>query len=255
MTNIESLKIVKAALLEKKGKIQEAIASHEEAFGHEKKALWETVFQPELDTYLEVDVVAGKGWVRFSVGNKEIASISCKGYKNDEFYFNTYSTFIESEFEYKRLIFNGKIAEKILFNQESILEVFKTGYSKAEELESLYEQQYAIEKEIRCKDLDMIEVRKQEVIDKLYGEGMEFNVNKVFEFARNFRNYSVKKVRVNHATKSGKTVDLEVTYAVIDWSYDEEGRSTQTEREDRVVIYEGIKMDYVLGNFRDYIYN
>lgn len=255
MTNIQSLEIVKAALLEKKGKIQEAIALHEEAFRHEKKALWEVVFQSELDTYLEVGVETGRDWVRFSVGNKEIASISSRGYKNDEFYFNTYSTFIESEFEYKRLIFNGKVAEKILYNQESILEVFKTGYSKAGELESLYEQQYAIEREIRSKELDMIEVRKQEVINKLYGEGMEFDVTKVFDFSRNFRNYNVKKVRVDHATKSGKTVDLEVTYAVVDWSYDEEGTSIRTEKEDRVVVYEGIKMDYVLGNFRDYIYN
>ena len=62
------------------------------------------------------------------------------------------------------------------------------------------------------------------------------------------------KLKINKATKSGKTVDLEVTYALYDWSYDDEGNSMRVEKEDRIVTHEGIKMEYVMGNFRDLIY-
>ena len=64
----------------------------------------------------------------------------------------------------------------------------------------------------------------------------------------------VKKVRIVRATKSGKTVDLEVTYAQYDWEYDENDNNKRVEKEDRITTHEGIKMEYVMGNFRDAIY-
>ena len=65
----------------------------------------------------------------------------------------------------------------------------------------------------------------------------------------------VKKIRVIKATKSGKTADLEVTYAQHDWVYDDEGDGTRIEKEGRIATHEGIKMEYVLGNFRDQLYS
>jgi hypothetical protein len=100
----------------------------------------------------------------------------------------------------------------------------------------------------------MTEARKQDILDRLNGEGVELNSNKYFEFARQWGSYMVKKVRITKATKSGKTVDLEVTYAQHDWVYDEEDNGKRVEKEDRIATHEGIKMEYVMGNFRDLIY-
>jgi hypothetical protein len=75
-----------------------------------------------------------------------------------------------------------------------------------------------------------------------------------FEFNRQWSSYLVKKVRIVKATKSGKTADLEVTYAQYDWGYDDDGNSKKVDKEDRIVMHEGIKMEYVMGNFRKTIY-
>ena len=100
----------------------------------------------------------------------------------------------------------------------------------------------------------MSEAIKYEVLNKLYGEGMEWDSDKCFEFNRQWTSYLVKKVKVLKATKSGKTADLEVTYAQYDWEYDENDNHKRVEKENRIVTHEGIKMDYVLGNFRNLIY-
>ena len=85
---------------------------------------------------------------------------------------------------------------------------------------------------------------------KLMGEGMEWEAGKTFELNRQWSSYQVKKVRIVKATKSGKTVDLEVTYAQYDWDAD----GNRVEGEDRIVTHEKIKMEYVMGNFRNAIY-
>lgn len=252
MTNIKNLEIVKAILLEKKAELTKQIASHQDAFKEEKKVLWEAMFATELASLPSVQIVIGYSGLQFVVDGREIGSLTTRGwggYREDEFYFNTYSTFIEDEFEYKRLIFNGKVAEKILYHQESVQALFKTKYSKSEESDKLVQELTAIEREIRDKEFDIIEARKQEVTYKLYGEGMEFDDTKLFELARNFRNYGVKKVRVIDATKSGKTVNLEATYGRYDW--DSEGK--RIEIGEKVVIHEKVKMDCLIGNFSDYI--
>lgn len=258
MSNIKDLEIVIQALSQRKAELEKEIALHADAFQQEKKVLWEATFADELASYPEVTLAVGYNNVYFSVGNKEIGAICRRGwggYKEDEFYFNTYSTFIEDEFEYKRLIFNGKVAEKILYNQEVISHLLSIKYSKAEEVEELQKQVYAFDKEINQKSLEIIEEKKQEVLTKLHGEGMDYNPNQRFELANRWSNFHVKKVRIANFTKSGKTVDLEVTYQIIDWSYDEEGNEKKTEREDRVTLHEKVKMEYVWNNFRDYIYN
>ena len=108
--------------------------------------------------------------------------------------------------------------------------------------------------EIKQKEYQMTETRKYEVLNKLHGDGMEWDSDKCFEFNRQWTSYLVKKVKVLKATKSGKTADLEVTYAQYDWEYDENDNHKRVEKENRIVTHEGIKMDYVLGNFRNLIY-
>ena len=257
MTNIKNLEIVKAALGEKKQAILDQFTILDEEFKAEKKALMDGVFVDELTSYPEVKIEAIRDSVYFNVDGREIGSLNRRyswDKRDDVYYFNTYSTMIDTEFEYKRLIFNGKLAEKILFNQESILAALKTPFSKEEEVEALREELYAIEAEMRNQNEQMNRLRKEEVMTKLMGEGMEYQPGHAFEFNRQWSSSQIKKVRIVEATKSGKTVTLEVTYVRYKWIDDENGGSMRVSDEDAVVTYEKIRMDYVMGNFRNYIY-
>jgi len=246
MTKTENLEIIKAALTEKMNAVNEACNVLDKESKEEQKKIFEKLFADELVSYVDVAIEIGYSGIYFKVGHKEIASINERGYgsRAKEVYFNTYSTTCDSEFEFRRLIFNGKIAERMLNDMGSILE----------ELDTLHQEYFALQGEIKQKEYQMAEAKKQGIIDKLNGEGMEWEVGKSFEFNRQWSSYQVKKVRIVKATKSGKTVDLEVTYGQWDWVYDEENSRERVEKEDRIVMHEGIKMEYVMGNFRDAIY-
>ena len=259
MTKNESLEIVKAALIEKRDVIEVTCSALEKEAKEEKKAIFEKLFADELVSYADVAVEMGYSGMYFKIGHKEIGSITERSYWRDEdkdrkYYFNTYATICEDEFEFRRLIFNGKVAERMLNDMDSFKEAFATPYSKKVELAALASEYEILSSEIKQKDYQMQEARKQDIIDKLNGEGMEWNSDLCFEFNRQWTSYLVKKLKIVKATKSGKTVDLEVTYVQYDWSYEEDGSGKRVEKEDRIVTHEGIKMEYVMGNFRKTIY-
>lgn len=260
MTTIENLEIVKAALLEKRDAIELAHSALEKEAKEEKKAIFEKLFEEELSYSPEIAINVNSSSLYFSVENKEIASICERSYWRAEdadrkFYFNTYSTMCESEFEFKRLIFNGRIAGRMLTDMDSIKAAFITPFSKKAELDALAGEYQILTSEIRSKDNEISTIKRGEFTQKLHGEGVEWNPGNRFVFNRQWSSYQVKKVRVIKITKSGKTADLEVTYGNWDWVYDDEGNSKRVDRDDKVVTHEGIKMDYVLGNFRDQLYN
>lgn len=251
MTNIKNFEIVKATLLEKKKAIQDQIDALCDESAKEVTELFKEVFAEQLASYPDVELKANRNAVAFRIDRKDICNIYSRSYYNRKgYYLNTYATTIEDEFEYKRLIFNGKIAEKILSNQDLVQDTFDAPFSKKEELDAAQEEYYAIEGEIRNQDHKIQQAKKDEVMIKLMGEGMEWEPGKTFEFNRQWSSYQVKKVRVFNATKSGKTVDLEVTYAQYDW----DANNNRIEVADRIVTHEKIKMEYVMGNFRDTIY-
>lgn len=251
MTNIKNFEIVKATLLEKKKAIQDQIDALCDESAKEVTELFKEVFAEQLASYPDVELKANRNAVALRIDRKDICNIYSRSYYNRKgYYLNTYATTIEDEFEYKRLIFNGKVAEKILSNQDLIQDTFDAPFSKKEELDAAQEEYYAIEGEIRNQDHKIQQAKKDEVMIKLMGEGMEWEPGKTFEFNRQWTSYQVKKVRVLNATKSGKTVDLEVTYAQYDWDAD----NNRIEVADRIVTHEKIKMEYVMGNFRDTIY-
>ena len=256
MTQTENLEIIKAALTEKKDALSKACNVLDQEAKEEQKAVFEKLFADELVSYADVTLATGYSGIYFKIGHKEIGSINEKGYGSaaKEVYFNTYATTCDDEFEFRRLIFNGRIAERMLNDMESIKEAFETPFSKKEELDTLQQEYSAIQGEIKQKEYQMSEAIKYEVLNKLYGDGMEWDSDKCFEFNRQWTSYLVKKVKVLKATKSGKTADLEVTYAQYDWEYDENDNHKRVEKENRIVTHEGIKMDYVLGNFRNLIY-
>ena len=263
MTTIENLEIVKAALLEKRDAIELAHSALEKEAKEEKKAIFEKLFEEEISYYPEIKVSVGSSSIYFSVGDghvKEIGSINERSYWREDdtdkkYYFSTYSTMCDTEFEFKRLIFSGRIAGRMLTDMDSIKAAFITPFSKKAELNALAGEYQILTSEISSKDNQISLIRREEFTQKLHGEGVEWSPGKTFVFNRQWSSYQVKKVRVIKATKSGKTADLEVTYGTWDYVYDEEGNGQRVVKEDRVVTHEGIKMDYVLGNFRDQLYS
>lgn len=260
MTKIESLEIVRAALIEKRNAIELAHTALAKEAKAEKKAIFEKLFADEVSSYPEVEINEGYSNMYFSVDGKEIGSISERSYWRDtdtdkRFYFNTYSTMCETEFEFKRLMFNGRIAAKMLIDMDSIKEAFATPYTKKEELDALATEYEILTKEIKEKEYEAKKIIREEFSQKLHKEGVEWTPGKCFEFNRQWSSYQVKKVKIVKTTKSGKTADLEVTYGTWDYVYDEEGNGQRVVKEDRVVTHEKIRMDYVLGNFRDLLYN
>jgi hypothetical protein len=260
MTTIENLEIVKAALLEKRDAVELAHSALEKEAKEEKKAIFEKLFEEEISYHPEVEISVGSSSISFSIEHREIASICERSYWRTEdtdrrFYFNTYATMCETEFEFKRLIFNGRIAGRMLTDMDSIKAAFITPFSKKLGLDGFAAEYQILTSEIRSKDNQISALRREEFTQKLHGEGAEWNPGKTFVFNRQWSSYQVKKVRVIKATKSGKTADLEVTYGTWDYVYDDEGNGKRVDKEDRVVTHEGIKMDYVLGNFRDQLYS
>ena len=105
MTNI-----VKETLLEKQAvlveKLSDLLTAEKEIIISRTKS----AFKEAVD-YIPVEVTIGYETVYFKVEGREILSIN-KRYASQP-YLNTYATFIEGDFELRRLIFNGMIAKKI----------------------------------------------------------------------------------------------------------------------------------------------
>lgn len=259
MTTIENLEFVKATLTEKRDAIEATHSALEKEAREEKKAIFEKLFADELVSYVDVVVTNAYNGILFSVDNKEIASIGERNYwrgnEESKLYFSTYSTTCESEFEFRRLIFNGRIAARMLSDMDSIKEALATPFSKKDEMAALAGEYEILTQEIREKESQIRKILKEDFLTKLHGEGVEFTLGKSFQFSRQWSSYQVRKVRVIRTTKSGKTADLEVAYGNWDWVYDDEGNSKRVEKEDRIVTHEAIKMDYVLGNFYNQLYN
>jgi hypothetical protein len=179
MTNIKNFEIVKATLLEKKEAIQKQIDALCDESNEEVTELFKEVFAEQLASYADVELKANNNAVAFRIGRKDICNIYSRSYFNRTgYYLNTYATTVEDEFEYKRLIFNGKIAEKILSNPDLVQETFDAPFSKKAELNALQEEFYAIEGEIRNQNNKIQEAKKDEVMIKLMGEGMEWEPGK-----------------------------------------------------------------------------
>lgn len=106
----------------------------------EKERIIERVkeeFQDAMKLVPEVtlDIFVSLRMVYFNFDGKEILSIQSKGgygvLQEIPYYLNTYSTRIEGYSELKRLMFNGKVAEKLLADRETYSRIF----AKVEEFE------------------------------------------------------------------------------------------------------------------------
>ena len=191
------------------------------------------LFKEVLEDFPQVSLGISYGdTIYFNVDRKEILSINSRSWVgNANHYLNTYSTTIDSEFEYKRLIFNGRIAEILykggmnecintIFVEDGLLKVWK------EQVSELHSENSILRSEIdrmnreeadmkKAKALENFYTGEEVVLDKLqtinYGKGRYENISRVTKLKCINKNTSGKKVTVEFTCLSYDT-DQEIVH-------------------------------------------
>jgi hypothetical protein len=240
MTNI-----IKQTLIEKREVIGEAL----QALTAQKNELIlkraEELFKEVLKDFPQVSLGISYGdTIYFNVDKKEILSINSRSWVgNADHYLNTYSTNIDSEFEYKRLIFNGRIAEILykggmqlcineIFVEDGLLKVYK------EEEKQLHQENSVLRSEIARIEKEEAEERKAKALENFF-EGNEVTLPRMTDVATGRGRYDavtrVVKLKCINKNVSGKKVTIEFT--CLDWK--------DAEREHTLTV-EGIQTKYLL---------
>jgi hypothetical protein len=218
------MNIIKQTLIEKK----EATAKQINALLIERQMAFESrgaeLLKPALETYPEVNLVYQYDCFQVRTGSKysDLISINNRHYYGEapSYYLNTYSTTIDTEFELKRLILNGKIAEMFLNDSDLGAKLFeKTDLCL--QLNDLRDESRALERAI-------YEMEIQEQADRLADAVKKFESGDVIEFSKHVdftyghRKYDtavrVIKIKLVDTPKKG-VVNVEVTSK--GWSTDE----------------------------------
>jgi hypothetical protein len=205
----------------------------------------EELFKEVLEDFPEINLSISYGdTLYFNVERKEILSINSRSWSgNSNHYLNTYSTNVDTEFEYRRLIFNGKIAE-VLYKggmQSCIDQIFVedgllVSYKEQEEI--LQAEDYALSREVDKMNREEAEEKRAKVLESFYnGEEVEFDEMRTIEYGRGRYDtvYRVMKLKCIDKNASGKKVTVEYTCL----NYDKE----------LVVagIVEGVQTKYLIG--------
>lgn len=201
MTNI-----VKETLVEKQiaisDKINNLLAAEKEIITNRVKVIFKDAFD-----YLPVEVTMGYDSIYFKVDRREILSISKK--YNGEAYLNTYSTFIEDDFELKRLIFNGMIAKVVLENPNIYKEIYADTELK-EEIAEAKEQLSTISQQIRLIEKEEANMLYEKKLGWLKcGEEIEFDKLKTIDYRRGEDIRRVKSLKVKMTSKAKGTVTFQ----------------------------------------------
>lgn len=219
------MNIIKQTLIEKK----EATAKQIDALLIERQIAFESrgaeLLKPALEIAPEMNLVYQFNSFKVVSESKysDLLSINKREYFGEEptFYLNTYSTTIDSEFELKRLILNGKIAEMFLNDSDLGAKMFeKTDLCLR--LEDLRTECMALDKAIS-------EIERQEQLDKFskalerFMNGEKIELNKHVDFSYGYKKYDfitrVQSIRFLDQPKKG-TVNVEVICK--GWSTDEQ---------------------------------
>ena len=236
--------------------IKKTLIDRREVIGEELQALAaqkndlilkraEEIFKEVLVDFPEVSLGISYGdTVYFNADRKEILSINSRSWVgNANHYLNTYSTNIDSEFEYKRLIFNGRIAEVLykggmqlcinqIFVEDGLLAVYK------EQVNELYSENSILRSEIARIEREEAEERKAKALENFY-VGNEVTLPRMTDVATGRGRYDavtrVVKLKCIDKNVSGKKVTVQFT--CLDWK--------DAEKEHTLTV-EGIQTKYLL---------
>ena len=179
------------------------------------------LFKEVLKDFPQVSLGISYGdTIYFNVDRKEILSINSRSWVgNSNHYLNTYSTTIDSEFEYKRLIFNGRIAEILykggmnecintIFVEDGLLKVWK------EQVSELHSENSILRSEIDRMNREEADMRKAKALENFYiGEEVVLDKLQTISYGRGKYDAVVRvsKLKCINKNTSGKKVTVEFT--------------------------------------------
>jgi hypothetical protein len=156
---------------------------------------------------------------------QEIYSISRSSYGLKEgmpFQLSTYSTTVDNDFEFDRLITVGKVAAFVKENKTNLVETFRLAspWNSAEQKEV-----YRLGNELSTLRNEKSELERQAIFAKLETEGVEFSTDKWSNFPSlevrwNWSVRGIYKIKVVKKTASGKSADLEIVTRHKTWEGD-----------------------------------
>ncbi len=166
---------------------------------------------------------------------QEIYNISRSGYGSKEgmpFQISTYSTTVDNDFEFDRLISVGKVAAFVKENKANLVETFRLGspWNSAEQKEV-----YRLDREIATLRHEKSELERQAIFTKLETEGIEFTPNKYDRFPEldvrwDWTVRGIFKIKVVKKTASGKSADLEIVTRHKTWEGDFQDSTTTVDK-------------------------
>ena len=155
--------------------------------------------------------------------HKEIISlcIKPKSWRDDEadmIETSFYSTNDNSDYELNRMITIGKVGMVILdFKDDIIAEYNSIRSSFKDRMEKANQAVWDMDKKITELNREIIVIENQIALDKLNGDGVEFEVDKEnlyklpsLDVRWNWEVRYIKSIKILSETKSGKSVDIEV---------------------------------------------
>lgn len=156
---------------------------------------------------------------------QEIYSISRSGYSMKEgmpFQISTYSTTVDNDFEFDRLITVGKVAAFVKENKTNLVETFRLGspWNSAEQKEV-----YKLGNELSALNREKSDLERQAIFNKLETEGIEFTADKwnnlpSLDVRWDWSVRGIFKIKVVKKTASGKSADLEIVTRHKTWEGD-----------------------------------
>ena len=166
---------------------------------------------------------------------KEILSINNRSYGKP--YLNTYTTTMDSVFEFQRLVINGRIAE--LFLNDS--ELFSKLFEKTEldsQINELYSQHYQVKNEIaKLERQEEEEIKAKKLADLLDGKEVVFDKPTIITVGSGRYDHvqRVISLKVTNKNKSGKKVDVDFT--CLKWGQDWGGESVVSHQSNIQIKY------------------
>ena len=176
MTNI-----IKNTLIEKRDQIQVDL---EAALTTQKNMIVQRARQLlDIPDHVEAKVQYGDSIYLYLEG-KEIFSIHMRTYGNP--YLNTYSTMMEDKFEFERLVINGKIAEKFLYDKNMFEKLFASVDDElVDNIIKLENERFQLEKEIRLIEQKEAEDAKQAALKNFFeGNQIKFEKRQTISYGR-----------------------------------------------------------------------
>ena len=203
MTNI-----IKNTLIEKRDQIQVDL---EAALTTQKNMIVQRARQLlDIPDHVEAKVQYGDSIYLYLEG-KEIFSIHMRTYGNP--YLNTYSTMLEDKFEFERLVINGKIAEKFLYDKNMFEKLFASVDDElVDNIIKLENERFQLEKEIRLIERKEAEDAKQAALKNFFeGNQIKFEKRQTISYGRGKYDTMnrVVGIRMLDTNKSKKKASIE----------------------------------------------